>query len=210
MPGPREPSSEILGVGNVVSFAFVSYICSIAHTSSAHPHRRQPLHRPHRYSPAPVTRIMASLALALPTRSLPFNLPRLLRPSWSILCEPSTSASHDSVAPVRTSTPPILPSPVLSPASASVSDALCTSTPMPSPAAAPAAPWYTFLPGLSSLLELMPPILMAVPKHKVTHSRKSMRSANKGLKNRTSESAYHLAATLCPVATCRLIDHRRA
>ncbi|GFZ42661.1 hypothetical protein JCM24511_00378 [Saitozyma sp. JCM 24511] len=147
---------------------------------------------------------MASLALALPTRSLPFNLPRLLRPSWSILCEPSTSASHDSVAPVRTSTPPILPSPALSPASASVSDALCTSTPMPSPAAAPAAPWYTFLPGLSSLLELMPPILMAVPKHKVTHSRKSMRSANKGLKNRTNISNCEacgmpkLAHNICP------------
>lgn len=41
--------------------------------------------------------------------------------------------------------------------------------------------------GLSSLLELLPPIVLAVPKRKVTHSRKSMRSANKHPKNKTSE-----------------------
>jgi hypothetical protein len=41
--------------------------------------------------------------------------------------------------------------------------------------------------GISSLLELIPPIVLAVPKHKVTHSRKSMRSAHKGIKNKTSE-----------------------
>jgi large subunit ribosomal protein L32 len=41
--------------------------------------------------------------------------------------------------------------------------------------------------GIGSLLELLPPIVLAVPKHKVTHSRKSMRSAHKGIKNRTSE-----------------------
>ncbi|RSH94589.1 hypothetical protein EHS25_004393 [Saitozyma podzolica] len=144
---------------------------------------------------------MGSLAFALPTRSLPFNLPRLLRPSWSILCEPSTSASHAS--PVRTFTPTPSPSTSTPAASALISDALCTSTPTPTPVAAP-APWYTFLPGLSSLLELMPPILMAVPKHKVTHSRKSMRSANKGLKNRTNISNCEacgmpkLAHNICP------------
>jgi len=38
------------------------------------------------------------------------------------------------------------------------------------------------LPG--SLLELLPPIVLAVPKSKVSHSRKRMRSANKGLKEK--------------------------
>jgi large subunit ribosomal protein L32 len=42
------------------------------------------------------------------------------------------------------------------------------------------------LPSLQSLIDLFPPILMAVPKKKVSHSRKSMRSANKGLKDKTS------------------------
>ncbi|KAJ8596930.1 hypothetical protein M405DRAFT_720099, partial [Rhizopogon salebrosus TDB-379] len=35
-----------------------------------------------------------------------------------------------------------------------------------------------------SLLELLPPIVLAVPKSKISHSRKSMRSANKGLKDK--------------------------
>jgi large subunit ribosomal protein L32 len=39
----------------------------------------------------------------------------------------------------------------------------------------------------SSLLDLLPPIILAVPKSKVSHSRKSMRSANKGLKEKFSE-----------------------
>ncbi|KAF5314088.1 hypothetical protein D9611_006892 [Ephemerocybe angulata] len=37
---------------------------------------------------------------------------------------------------------------------------------------------------LQSLLELFPSIVLAVPKKKVSHSRKSMRSANKGLKDK--------------------------
>lgn len=37
-----------------------------------------------------------------------------------------------------------------------------------------------------SLIELIPPILLAVPKKKTSHSRKSMRSANKGLKDKQS------------------------
>ncbi|EIN13705.1 hypothetical protein PUNSTDRAFT_57631 [Punctularia strigosozonata HHB-11173 SS5] len=40
------------------------------------------------------------------------------------------------------------------------------------------------LPDIWSLLELLPPIVLAVPKKKVSHSRKSMRSANKGLKDK--------------------------
>lgn len=39
----------------------------------------------------------------------------------------------------------------------------------------------------SLLAELFPPFLLAVPKSKTSHSRKSMRSANKGLKNKTSQ-----------------------
>ncbi|KAF9241334.1 hypothetical protein BU15DRAFT_44936 [Melanogaster broomeanus] len=45
-------------------------------------------------------------------------------------------------------------------------------------------PFNLALPTLQSLLELLPPIILAVPKSKVSHSRKSMRSANKGLKDK--------------------------
>ncbi|EJU01885.1 hypothetical protein DACRYDRAFT_52312 [Dacryopinax primogenitus] len=37
---------------------------------------------------------------------------------------------------------------------------------------------------LQNLLDLFPPFLLAVPKKKVSHSRKAMRSANKGLKDK--------------------------
>ncbi|TFK41119.1 hypothetical protein BDQ12DRAFT_600554 [Crucibulum laeve] len=40
------------------------------------------------------------------------------------------------------------------------------------------------IPSLQSLLELFPPVVLAVPKSKVSHSRKAMRSANKGLKDK--------------------------
>jgi len=39
---------------------------------------------------------------------------------------------------------------------------------------------------LDSLFELFPPFLLAVPKKKTSHSRKAMRSANKGLKDKRS------------------------
>ncbi|PVF94559.1 hypothetical protein CPB86DRAFT_679853, partial [Serendipita vermifera] len=42
------------------------------------------------------------------------------------------------------------------------------------------------LPRLESLLELFPPWLLAVPKKKTSHSRKGMRSANKGLKDKNN------------------------
>ena len=45
-------------------------------------------------------------------------------------------------------------------------------------------PWS--IPSLQSLLDLFPPFLLAVPKSKVSHSRKAMRSANKGLKDKQS------------------------
>ncbi|PCH33583.1 hypothetical protein WOLCODRAFT_112100 [Wolfiporia cocos MD-104 SS10] len=65
-------------------------------------------------------------------------------------------------------------------------------------------PFSWALPTLQSLLELFPPFLLAVPKKKVSHSRKSMRSANKGLKDK--ENLVHcpgcgspkLAHHLCP------------
>lgn len=48
------------------------------------------------------------------------------------------------------------------------------------------------------ILELFPPFLLAVPKSKVSHSRKSMRSANKGLKEKFSEfCSEHEAWPLC-------------
>lgn len=43
------------------------------------------------------------------------------------------------------------------------------------------------LPSLNDILEWG--ITLAVPKSKISHSRKSMRSAHKGIKNKTSESA---------------------
>ena len=42
------------------------------------------------------------------------------------------------------------------------------------------------MPSLQPLLDLFPPFLLAVPKSKTSHSRKAMRSANKGLKDKQS------------------------
>lgn len=54
------------------------------------------------------------------------------------------------------------------------------------PAALAPAPLSWLHTGLQSLLELFPPFLLAVPKKKVSHSRKSMRSADKGLVDKQS------------------------
>ena len=54
------------------------------------------------------------------------------------------------------------------------------------PALAVSPPFQWSIPSLQSLLELIPPFLLAVPKKKVSHSRKAMRSANKGLKDKQS------------------------
>jgi ribosomal protein L32 len=59
----------------------------------------------------------------------------------------------------------------------------------------PRAPaWTVRLPSLlDALWDLFPPVLRAVPKKKVSHSRKAMRSANKGLKDKFSAcAAAHL------------------
>ena len=52
---------------------------------------------------------------------------------------------------------------------------------------APTQLGWSFKEAWESLLELIPPFLLAVPKKKTSHSRKSMRSANKGLKDKESE-----------------------
>lgn len=44
----------------------------------------------------------------------------------------------------------------------------------------------------SSILELFPPIILAVPKSKVSHSRKRMRAANKHLQEKHSEWSDNL------------------
>ncbi|CAE6425149.1 unnamed protein product [Rhizoctonia solani] len=44
----------------------------------------------------------------------------------------------------------------------------------------------SMLPSLRTLLELFPPIVLAVPKKKTSPSKKRMRSANKGLKDKTN------------------------
>ncbi|KAI9460954.1 hypothetical protein BJY52DRAFT_1117506 [Lactarius psammicola] len=60
------------------------------------------------------------------------------------------------------------------------------------------------IPFLPSLLDLIPPFLLAVPKKKVSHSRKAMRSANKGLKDKQNLvhcpgcGSAKLAHHLCP------------
>ncbi|KDQ07865.1 hypothetical protein BOTBODRAFT_38422 [Botryobasidium botryosum FD-172 SS1] len=67
-----------------------------------------------------------------------------------------------------------------------------------------AVPAVLSLPSIQSLLELFPPFLLAVPKKKVSHSRKSMRSANKGLKDKTNIvncagcGSPKLAHNICP------------
>lgn len=49
---------------------------------------------------------------------------------------------------------------------------------------------------LQELLELLPSFDLAVPKKKTSHSRKAMRSANKGLKDKRSESNVSCHATV--------------
>ncbi|KAF9455838.1 hypothetical protein BDZ94DRAFT_1177863 [Collybia nuda] len=67
---------------------------------------------------------------------------------------------------------------------------------------APRLSWS--IPSLQSLVELFPPFLLAVPKSKISHSRKSMRSANKGLKDKHNIvncpgcGSPKLAHNLCP------------
>lgn len=59
----------------------------------------------------------------------------------------------------------------------------------------------------TSVLELFPPILLAVPKSKVSHSRKSMRSANKGLKEKFSKLLVLLCCSALVVIKGATTDH---
>jgi hypothetical protein len=63
---------------------------------------------------------------------------------------------------------------------------LLASALVPSFLAAPRLGTWTLPSLLDVLADLFPPILHAVPKKKVSHSRKAMRSANKGLKDKFS------------------------
>ncbi|KAI9632485.1 uncharacterized protein MKK02DRAFT_40788 [Dioszegia hungarica] len=117
---------------------------------------------------------MAALSLSAGPRSAFASLTRwtALRPSWSLPCVPSSSASTSASSPLPRSAVP-------------AGEAALPSLERPT------APWsLSLIPLLDSLAELFPPILLAVPKSKVSHSRKSMRSANKGLKNKTSACSH--------------------
>ena len=57
---------------------------------------------------------------------------------------------------------------------------------LPMLAAAPSYSGWRLPATVQSLLELLPSFDLAVPKKKVSHSRKAMRSANKGLKDKRS------------------------
>ncbi|TYJ59174.1 ribosomal protein L32 [Cryptococcus floricola] len=123
---------------------------------------------------------IASRSISTPVFSLRSFLP-IARPSWSTPCEASSSA-----APSRVPSSLTLANPPLS-------------TPS----------WTSLFPSFSlgSLLELIPPIVWAsVPKKKTSHGKKSARSANKGLKNRTNISqcpacgSVKLTHHVCP--TC--------
>ncbi|WVQ74537.1 ribosomal protein L32 [Cryptococcus sp. DSM 104548] len=122
---------------------------------------------------------IASRSISAPAFSLRSFLP-IVRPAWSTSCEASSSA-----------------------ASSGASSSLALITPQS------ATPWTSLFPSFSlgSLLELIPPIVWAsVPKKKTSHGKKSARSANKGLKNRTNISqcpacgSVKLTHHVCP--TC--------
>ncbi|CAE6513038.1 unnamed protein product [Rhizoctonia solani] len=63
---------------------------------------------------------------------------------------------------------------------------LTARTPAPSGSTLRLAERLSALPSLRTLLELFPPIVLAVPKKKTSPSKKRMRSANKGLKDKTN------------------------
>ncbi|KAG8691861.1 hypothetical protein FRC11_007220 [Ceratobasidium sp. 423] len=63
---------------------------------------------------------------------------------------------------------------------------LTAAGPAPSGSTLRLAERLSVLPSLRTLLELFPPIVLAVPKKKTSPSKKRMRSANKGLKDKTS------------------------
>ncbi|EIW86673.1 hypothetical protein CONPUDRAFT_17616, partial [Coniophora puteana RWD-64-598 SS2] len=70
-----------------------------------------------------------------------------------------------------------------------------------------------------SLLDLLPPIILAVPKKKVSHSRKRMRSANKGLKDKhnivncpacgEAKLAHHMCGNCMSIITRQWRDSKK-
>lgn len=85
------------------------------------------------------------------------SIPQLIRPSWSIPCEPSSSSSPSS------------------------------STPAGLHQAQPQSTVTSLFPSLSGLLELFPPMLLHTPKKKVSRARRGKALQAQWLKNRTSE-----------------------
>jgi large subunit ribosomal protein L32 len=84
---------------------------------------------------------------------------------------------------------------------------------LPSSLALPRPSTWTLPSLLDALGGLFPPILRAVPKKKVSHSRKAMRSANKGLKDKNSARAPGSACTRLTVwwqtlSTARRVVHQ--
>lgn len=71
---------------------------------------------------------------------------------------------------------------------------------------APLLSWS--IPSLQSLLELFPPFLLAVPKSKVSHSRKAMRSANKGLKDKQSTRVPKASSYILIIISFLTVDNR--
>jgi large subunit ribosomal protein L32 len=84
----------------------------------------------------------------------------ILRPSWSIPCEPSSSSSTSSFAlPVQS-------------------------------AQTYQRPWISLIPSIQELLELFPPILLGTPpKKKISRARKGKGMVARWLKNKTSRFA---------------------
>ncbi|KAF7791822.1 hypothetical protein EIP86_002846 [Pleurotus ostreatoroseus] len=61
---------------------------------------------------------------------------------------------------------------------------LAAAATLPAFLGAPSSSGWRLPAAIQSLLEWFPPIDLAVPKKKTSHSRKAMRSANKGLKDK--------------------------
>ena len=82
---------------------------------------------------------------------------------------------------------------------------------LPMLAAAPSYSGWRLPATVQSLLELFPSFDLAVPKKKTSHSRKAMRSANKGLKDKRSMCSLYVlvcptGAELCSQILCIVPD----
>ncbi|KAF8314221.1 hypothetical protein DL93DRAFT_2080317 [Clavulina sp. PMI_390] len=121
--------------------------------------------------------LVPSTRVSRPFGSVSHQISALIAGSWRRNTSPAVTYSRTSEL-----TSPSLP----------ISFSSLTSLSWPSSIAIPSL--------LAPLLELLPSIVLAVPKKKVSHSRKSMRSANKGLKDKT-----HIVA--CPACGGPKLSH---